>query len=131
MHSIIRTIKCGGSIYSENVVITAAHCCDNFHCDDPSTLTPDIVAGDVKISDETMNNEIIIRQQSRIKAFRIHPGWKQDSQIIQNDICLLYLETPLDLTGKYVRLVELATEDPLPETNCTISGWGAIKVVCS
>ena len=112
------------------MVITAAHCCEHFYCNDFSTHTSDIVAGDVKLSDETIINEIIIEQWSRIKAYRIHPGWKHgNSQNLKNEICLLYLETPFDLTGKYVKQVELATEDPVPETNCTISGWGAIKVM--
>lgn len=110
------------------MVITAAHCCEHFYCNYFSTQTLDIVAGDVKLSDETIINEIIIEQYSRIKAYRIHPEWKHGGNS-KNDICLLYLETPFDLSRKYVNQVELATQDPVPETNCTISGWGAIKVM--
>ena len=86
---------CGGSIYSENVIITAAHCCDvvinfiNQNSDRSAMDDYEIVAGDLILSD-TSGYE----QKSKIKSYRIHP--KYDKKIMKNDICLLYLESKFD-----------------------------------
>ena len=112
-------IKCGGCIYSENVIITAAHCCTG------SKITEDkdeIIAGEIylqKVSDDYQN--------SNIKEFVIHPDYNEIS--LENDICLLFLENPLILSANMsVDSIDLADEDTMPNTDCTISGWGTEKV---
>ena len=120
LHKVYKRNICGGSIYSENVIITAAHCCDAiFSKWDENDFV--IVAGEYSLSEESGKE-----QTSKVKAHRIHPEY--DSKQIKNDICLLYLEIPFDLSGGNVTSVELATEDPEIETICDISGWGTLDV---
>ena len=80
-----------------------------------------LVAGEYSLSEESGTE-----QTSKVKTHRIHPEY--DSKQIKNDICLLYLEIPFDLSGQNVTSVELATEDPETETLCHISGWGTLDV---
>ena len=113
---------CGGSIYSEDVVITAAHCCVGILVDNPLwEIDTDIVAGELSVL-ETSGYE----QSSSIKNYTIHPEYNKTT--IQNDVCILYLETPFDLTGKMAKSIELAKEDPQVGTTCDISGWGTLQV---
>ena len=112
-------IKCGGCIYSENVIITAAHCCAGSEI---TNEKDEIIAGELflqKVSDDFQN--------SNIKEFIIHPDYNDNS--LENDICLLYLENPLKLSANTsVDSIDLADEDFLPNSICTISGWGTEKV---
>ena len=113
---------CGGSIYSEGVVITAAHCCDGILVNDELwELSTEIIAGELSVL-ETSGYE----QSSSIKNYTIHPEYNKTT--VQNDVCILYLETPFDLTGKMAKSIELAKEDPQVGTTCDISGWGTLEV---
>ena len=112
-------IKCGGCIYSEYVIITAAHCCAGTEI---TNEKDEIIAGELylqKVSDDFQN--------SKIKEFVIHPDYNEIS--LENDICLLYLENPLILSANTsVDSIDLADEDPMLATECTISGWGTERV---
>ena len=112
-------IKCGGCIYSENVIITAAHCCAGRKI---TNEKDEIIAGELylqKVSDDFQN--------SKIKEFVIHPDYNEIS--LENDICLLYLENPLILSANTsVDSIDLADEDNTLPTECTISGWGTERV---
>ena len=79
---------CGGSIYDENTIITAAHCCDMFNFY-PLNNTK-IVAGELDLVTSSG-----FEQVRRIKDFLMHPDF--DYWNINNDICLLTLESPLEL----------------------------------
>ena len=116
-------IQCGGSIYNESVIITAAHCCDGIIGNDPIFWDIDyqIVAGELSIEEHSGYEQI-----SKIESYVIHPGY--DKTTIQNDVCLLYLKTPFDLSGTMAKPIELTEEDPQDGTTCDISGWGTLKV---
>ena len=112
---------CGGSIYSETVIVTAAHCCKIFEDTPYDTTWFQIIAGDLIFSDNSG-----LEQRSKIKDYLIHPDYSINPAT--NDICLLYLETKLDFSGDDVKYIEAAVLDPEPGTLCDISGWGLLEV---
>ena len=106
---------CGGSIYSETVVVTAAGCCQRLRIA-PVRARIQIVAGDIS---PTIHSEI--GQRLKIESYLIHPNYTENVET--NDICLLYLKGGFNLTTGYVKNISLATNDPEPNTECNVSGW--------
>ena len=120
---------CGGSIYSEDVIITAAHCCDHFRS---WYLTDfEIIGGELDLSKESGTE-----QKHSIKGYKKHPGYvhlESRGKFIrlESDVCLLYLDTPFDLTQPDISTIAIAHEDPSQSTECLISGWGkTIVSIC-
>ena len=111
---------CGGSIYSETVIVTAAHCCKIFEDTGYNTTWFEIIAGELIFSQNSG-----LEQRSKIYTYLIHPDYSNHGA---NDICLLYLETELDFSGDDVYYIEAALSDPEPGTLCDISGWGPLEV---
>ena len=112
---------CGGTIYSETVIVTAAHCCKVFEDTEYDETWFEVIAGDLILSDNSG-----LEQRSKIKDYLIHPDYTTNPPA--SDICLLYLETELDFSGNDVKYIEAALEDPEPGTMCDISGWGLLEV---
>ena len=74
-------IQCGGSIYNESIIITAAHCCDGLLEHDIFwEFNYQIVAGELSIKEYSGYEQI-----SKIESYVIHPGY--DSITVQNDVC--------------------------------------------
>ena len=113
-----RSNYCGGTIYSETVIITAAHCC--YLMIDATFFQYEVIAGDLIRSDNSG-----LEQRSKIKDILIHPDYYHGKEY---DICLLYLETELDFSGNDVKYIEAAIDDPEPGTMCDISGWGEVSI---
>ena len=113
-------VFCGGSIYNEIVIITAAHCCKPF--DDGGLVLQDtsIAAGIIDIDD------IDNGQERTINSFLIHPDYTGVDNY-QNDICLLTLDGKLKFNDK-VSSIALNNEDLAPNTKCIVSGWGNLEV---
>ena len=114
------SVFCGGSIYDNSTIITAAHCC--VPVDDGTVQLEDmrIIAGRVDISNTT------IGQERYIKSYLIHPDYNgEESQ--HNDICLLTLENELDFNNN-VKPIALNDETIEAGTKCIVSGWGALAV---
>jgi len=115
---------CGGSIFSEFYIITAAHCVD-----DESPYDIQIVAGVHNRSDP---NGVI----HEVEQIHIHPNWSSSSSARLNDIALLRLSHPLDLrtnpllTRVCVPNVQVPTyveTYPANGTRLTAIGWGNIR----
>ena len=106
---------CGGSIFNETTVITAAHCCEDIHLPDTK-----IVAGELNLEVDSG-----IEQVRQIKSLLIHPDYNSDT--VQNDICLLTLNSPLEFNGNVSRIY-LDEDDPVVDTKCQVSGWGDLVV---
>ena len=111
---------CGGSIYNQSTIITAAHCCDRVKDLEVGWEDLTIVAGELDLL-ETSGFE----QIRHIKSHVIHPGY--DPTTLQNDICLLTLDTPLEF-NENAKSIPLDTVGPISGQNCTVSGWGLTKV---
>ena len=110
---------CGGSIFTSNVIITAAHCCEAFEMVPFSRF--EMVAGDLILSSNSG-----LEQRRGIKSYLMHPSYKKAT--IEHDMCLIELKTPFDLSVPHVGKVAISTNDPNAGTNCKVSGWGATYV---
>ena len=115
-------VDCGGSIYNESTIITAAHCCKGFESPGSRPLnTTRIVAGQIK-----SNQTITDGQIKEIDSYLIHPDYTGVHNNF-NDICLLTLKTNLEFNDN-VKCIKLNDEYVEPDTKCVVSGWGRMSV---
>lgn len=104
---------CGGSIYSKDVIITAAHCII-----DSNVGNYMVVAG----TDNRRGNDGSI---VRIKEIVVHQGY--DQQTNDKDIALLFLASPLPLNNYSMAAIPLATKVPSSGVKAVVTGWGALS----
>merc|ERR1711935_1120232 len=118
-------VFCGGSIYSNNKIITAAHCCKPFEdgeqLHDQLSLT-NIVAGRIILEFDFNGQEI------SVKSYLIHPNYTgvdpiDGSGSHANDICLLTLDDDLEFNDN-VKGIALNNETVEVGVKCIVSGWG-------
>ncbi|HST38557.1 MAG TPA: serine protease [Conexibacter sp.] len=114
---------CGGSVYDDRHVITAAHCVIN-----PRTLQrfPErditVIAGASSIP--TAERTV---QRRAVESFRVHPFYAPVvGGVSPDDVAVIRLAAPLDLSGAAVRAIPLisGTLHPAPGTGALISGFG-------
>ena len=111
---------CGGSIYNEVTIITAAHCCKYFDDGIIKLNETIIMAGRIDIDD------IVNGQEISIQSYLIHPDYIGIDNHY-NDICLLTLENELEFNDN-VKAIALNTETLEAGVKCNVSGWGTLLV---
>ena len=110
---------CGGSIFTEKTIITAAHCCEGIGPNGAIGLEWEdtkIVAGELHLLEESG-----FEQVRKIKSHIKHPDYNPST--LKNDICLLTLDSPLVL-NENVKRIYLDVKDPVVDATCQVSGWG-------
>ena len=107
---------CGGSILNRLWIVTAAHCVD-----DPSAWPYLRIAAGVTTKNGIASNTFV-----DVVDVLVHEQW--DSPTYKNDVALLELATPLDLSGTSRRAIDLPTTVgvswPSSGTSAFITGWG-------
>ena len=106
---------CGGSIASENWIVTAAHC------------LPGLTAGDIEIIAGITTLGEPGSARSAVQQIISHPEY--DDATLENDIALLKLASPLNLDSAARSAIALpyaqqGTSWPAANTCATVSGWG-------
>ena len=74
-----------------------------------------------------LNVESEYEQRKGVLQMEIHPNYTGTNNNLQNDICILHLDTPLAL-GSMVQDISLVMNESQSETQCLISGWGSKQV---
>ncbi|XP_037949921.1 trypsin delta-like [Teleopsis dalmanni] len=100
--------SCGGSIYSEHIIVTAAHCLQN--------VSPTILK--VRAGSSYWNNGGML---SGVAAFINHEGYNSITK--SNDISIIRLSTPL-IYKSTIKNIPLATTSPDDGAPAAVSGWG-------
>ncbi|KAH8418586.1 hypothetical protein KR222_003026, partial [Zaprionus bogoriensis] len=100
--------SCGGSIYSANIIVTAAHCLQSV-----SASSLQVRAG----SSYWSSGGVV----SSVAAFRNHEGYNANTMV--NDIAVIRLSSSLSFSSS-IKSIGLASSAPSNGASASVSGWG-------
>ncbi|XP_022121662.2 phenoloxidase-activating factor 2 [Pieris rapae] len=104
----------GGSMIHKSVVITAAH---KVHSLNASQVKCRAGEWDTKTS-----NEAYPHQERDVKTIVIHSNY--DRNQLKNNVALIIMQTPFDLTVPHIGTACLESTMPPPGTECLSMAWG-------
>ncbi|KNC33664.1 hypothetical protein FF38_08771 [Lucilia cuprina] len=100
---------CGGSIISEDIIVTAAHCMQKYKAHEFK----------VRLGSTEYNKGGVLVD---VKAFKFHKGYNPKTMV--NDVAVIKLARPVRETAS-IRYVKLAEKTPATGTTAVVTGWGA------
>ncbi|KAH8418585.1 hypothetical protein KR222_003027, partial [Zaprionus bogoriensis] len=100
--------SCGGSIYSANIIVTAAHCLQSV-----SASSLQVRAG----SSYWSSGGVV----SSVAAFKNHEGYNANTMV--NDIAVIRLSSSLSFSST-IKSIGLASSAPSNGASASVSGWG-------
>ncbi|XP_061397793.1 trypsin alpha-4-like [Musca vetustissima] len=100
--------SCGGSVYSNRIIVTAAHCLQSV-----STSVLKVRAG----SSYWNSGGVLVS----VAAFKNHEGYNSNTKV--NDIAVIRLGSTLTMSST-IKAIGLATTAPPNGAAATVSGWG-------
>jgi len=100
---------CGGVIYKEDIILTAAHCIVNIAADDISVYFG---------SSKNASGELV-----KVSKAISHEDYNGVNYSYANDIAVLVLSSPIPI-GHNATTIEMADETPEAGTEALITGWG-------
>ncbi|XP_017069084.1 trypsin epsilon [Drosophila eugracilis] len=102
---------CGGSIYSHDIVITAAHCLQSIEAKDLK----------VRVGSTYWRSGGSVHS---VRAFRNHEGY--NSRTMVNDIAIIRIESDLSFRST-IRAISIADSNPREGAIAVVSGWGTTE----
>ncbi|MCZ7535176.1 MAG: trypsin-like serine protease [Acidimicrobiia bacterium] len=101
---------CGGAVVAPSIVITAAHCVEDFPAIDVLINTDRLVAGH--------------GDRIPVASIRVHPRWEPTTA--RNDLALLYLASPS--TARRVQVIQSASDfRAAPHETARVAGYGCVE----
>ena len=117
-------LLCGGSIISENWVITAAHCTRN---NDGTSISPSVMTIKAGATNPYNNLE---GQKYNISDVIVHEDYNNTT--LENDIALLKLAEPINIANaipiKLINSDDVASGATDPGVMSWVTGWGLTRV---
>ncbi len=109
---------CGGSIITDEWILTAAHCVTNFSNGNVIGINEITISAGI-----TQRNDSITGQYRNVAQIVIHPN--HDSATSENDVALIRLTAPLNFNNN-VQPVQLTDiwRDTSPGSTARVTGWG-------
>ncbi|XP_075168803.1 trypsin alpha-4-like [Haematobia irritans] len=104
--------SCGGSVYSANIIITAAHCLQG----GVSTSVLKVRAGSTTWN---AGGHLV-----SVAAYKNHEGYNPSTMV--NDIAVIRLSSSLTF-GPTIKAIEMATQAPVDGAAAAVSGWGTLQ----
>ena len=114
-------ILCSGSILDSLHVLTAAHCVFQ---DSGAVASPTAFEVEAGISNFNQPLATDAEQDRGVSSLRVHPGYVQNGSPGPDDVAVLALSAPLDLSGPAVQAVALPTPGAAIAAGTTLSFAG-------
>ncbi|KAI8039672.1 trypsin delta-like [Drosophila gunungcola] len=100
--------SCGGSVYSANIIVTAAHCLQSV-----SASVLQVRAGSSLWSSGG--------SVAKVASFKNHEGYNANTMV--NDIAIVRLSSSLSFSSS-IKAIGLASSNPANGAAASVSGWG-------